>query len=113
MKKGMIFRTIALLFLFSLLIPFFAHITAYAENAAPDTHGVKHAYLYNIENNKIIFSKGSNTEQITPSSTVKIMSGLLAISRLTSRLEENIIINSDMLRGVEGYTVGFKVGDGV
>lgn len=113
MKTLKKFRIIALASFFAILLPFFADLPAQAITDTPKASGVKHAYLYNIENDKIIFSKGSDTETVFPASTVKIMSGLVAIKHLEERLDEYVTISADMLRDVEGFTVNFKVGDRV
>ena len=111
MKKTYYFKIFALLCCFALLLSLSAQIPAYAEDSLPDTSGVRQAYLLNVENDTVLFSKGATDSSIAPASTVKIMSGLIAIKHLESRLEERITINYDMLNGVEGFTVNFKIGD--
>ena len=113
MRRFFIFRIIALLFFFALLIPCVSHLSVSASEDIPSASGVRYAYLYNIEYDKVIFQKGSVTDKISPAATVKIMSGLIAIKSLGARLDENVTITYNMIRNVEGYTVGFKVGDTV
>lgn len=80
-------------------------------NSFPNTSGASYIYLYNYESNSVVYSKGNLTSKISPASTVKLMSGYLALNYLGDRLDETVEITSDMLRDVEGFTVGIKVGD--
>ena len=113
MKKLKFFRIVALVCFLVIFVSLSADISVYAAENAPDASGVRYVYLYNIENAKVIFSKGSDTDKISPASTVKIMSGLVAIRHLEERLDEYVTITSDMLQGVEGYTLKIKSGDTV
>ncbi len=58
-------------------------------------------YLYNIENKIPIVEKNCDS-LIYPASTVKIMTGLVAIENLAGRLDEKIAILPEMLTNVEG-----------
>jgi len=108
-------KIIVCLFLSVFIFSCFSSVSAKASTvvspAFPDTSGARSIYLYNYECNKIIFSKGMDNKNIAPASTVKIMSGLLAIDHLENRLDEDVTITGDMLRGVEGSTVKLKSGD--
>ena len=71
---------------------------------------IKSAYLYNIENDFVAMSYNAD-EVVFPTSTVKIMVGLIAIEELGRRLDEVITVTSEMLDGVSGNMIGFSVGE--
>ncbi len=50
-------------------------------------------------------------EQVYPTSTVKIMTGILAIENLSERLDENITVTSSMLSAVSGNNIGLAAGE--
>ncbi len=113
-----------LLFLFSVLtalLPVFimtepvsATITEGGEATAEDigllTDKISAAYLYNIENDKLIYSLNEN-EVIYPTSTVKIMTGILAIEALSYDLSREVEITEEMVAGVAGNNIELKAGD--
>lgn len=112
MKKLKRFKIIiAFLCFIAVIITCFGTTLVNATGSFPDVSGVDKVYLYNFESGKVVYSKGSQTASIAPASTVKIMSGLLAIEQLNGRLDENITVTSDMLYNVEGFTVNLKEGD--
>ena len=57
--------------------------------------------LINLENNLTLYEKEADTN-VYPSSSVKIMAGLLLCRALGTRLDEEVTITSAMLAGVEG-----------
>ena len=73
---------------------------ASAAEAPPDGE-VRNVLLVNLENNLILREKAADTP-IYPSSSVKIMTGLLACRSLSQRLDEEVTITASMLAGVEG-----------
>lgn len=70
------------------------------------------AYLYNIENDFVALSYNAD-ETIYPASTVKIMSGLLAIEHLGDCLSEEITVTAELVDNVGGNKIGFKDGEKV
>ncbi len=106
-------KLIAFLCSVLVLFPCIFCVSVNAKEAFPDTSGANYIYLYNFDGDKVVYRKGSNTAKIMPASTVKIMSGLLAIDRLGDRLDEYVTLSDDMLKGVEGFSVGLKAGDNV
>ncbi len=74
------------------------------------SHCFKGIYLYNLENNKAVFTQNAE-EQVYPTSTVKIMTGILAIENLSERLDENITVTSSMLSAVSGNNIGLAAGE--
>lgn len=92
------------LFLLSLILilPCMALPTAAVEpEAPPQSADVGVVLLINLENNITLYEKEADTN-IYPSSSVKIMAGLLLCRALEGRLEEEVTITSAMLSGVEG-----------
>lgn len=71
---------------------------------------IKSAYLYNIENDFTILSYAAE-DTVYPTSTVKIMSGIIAMENLTGRLYETVTITEEMIAGVGGNNIGLKAGE--
>lgn len=63
--------------------------------------GAQGIYLYNIENDKILYEKNAD-QKIQPVSTVKIMAGLIATENLADRLDEVIVVTESMIANVVG-----------
>lgn len=76
----------------------------------PTVSNAKGIYLYNLENNKAVFTQNAE-EQVYPTSTVKIMTGILAIENLSDRLNENITVTASMLSAVSGNNIGLVAGE--
>ena len=107
-------RTFSLLLCLAVLIPVFwmGGMTARAEAEAPPPDSeVGCVLLINLENNLTLFEKNPDTT-IYPSSSVKIMTGLLACRALADRLEEQVTITAAMLAGVEGRRMNPPLADG-
>ncbi len=68
------------------------------------------AYLYNFENDEVLLQKGMD-ERIYPTSTVKIMTGIVAIEALGEDLQKQIAITDEMLSRVSGNNIGLKAGE--
>ena len=112
MKKHDLFKVIVAFFcslLFSLQS--FSSMSASAVDHFPEITGAAHVYLYNFESDKIIYTKGSGSAKIAPASTVKLMSGLVALEHLSERQDEYITLSKEMLQGVEGYTINLNPGE--
>ena len=75
--------------------------TTAAELDIPDIDRAGAVYLYNIENDMVIYEKNTNSI-IFPASTVKIMTGYIAVSQLKDRLDEKVTITDAMLEGASG-----------
>ncbi len=68
------------------------------------------AYLYNFENDEILFSVGTD-ERVYPTSTVKLMTGIVAIEELGDDLSRQVTITGEMLSKVAGNNVGLMAGE--
>ena len=77
----------------------------------PQTTDVGAVLVINLENNLTLFEKEADTT-IYPSSSVKIMSGLLACRALSQRMNETVTVTAAMLAGVEGRRMNPPLADG-
>ncbi|MBQ9085897.1 MAG: D-alanyl-D-alanine carboxypeptidase [Clostridia bacterium] len=106
-KRSFSSRVIAFLLCFLCVGQAMCFSTAAEEQkniSLPQVSGASSVFLYHYESNQILL-KRSGLTQIAPASTVKIMTGLLAIEKLHDRLNETVEITVDMLTGIEGYTI--------
>lgn len=95
-------RRAFLLFLTLALLLSFLPLRTHGETEAPPPAGdVGSVLLINLENNLTLYEKSADTT-IYPSSSVKIMAGLLACRALAERLDEEVTVTAAMLSGVEG-----------
>ncbi len=88
-------------------------MTSYAADTAtppPEDDRVGAAYVCNIENNIVLYEKNTNTP-VYPTSTVKIMTGLLACEALQERVDEVVTLEAPMLAGSSGRKMGLVVGE--
>lgn len=76
----------------------------------PVIENAKAALVYNFENNMTIFEYNID-ETLYPTSTVKIMTGIIAVERLGDRLDETVTVTAAMLENVVGNNIGLKVGE--
>ena len=77
----------------------------------PDISRCKAALVYNIDNEKLLFSTGGNTI-LAPASTVKLMTAVIALDFYSEKgeLDKPITITYDMLRNVTGNNIGLRAG---
>ena len=68
------------------------------------------AYLYNFENDEVLYSTGED-ERVYPTSTVKLMTGIVAIEALGDDLTKQVTITAEMLSKVAGNNVGLMAGE--
>lgn len=105
-------RRAFLLFLtLALLLPFLPLRTHGETEAPPPSGDVGSVLLINLENNLTLYEKSADTT-IYPSSSVKIMAGLLACRALAERLDEEVTVTAAMLSGVEGRRMNPPLADG-
>ncbi len=77
---------------------------------APDDARIGVALLCNLENNLILYEKAAD-RKVYPSSSVKIMTGLLACRALSDRLDERVTVTAGMLAGVTGRQMHLADGE--
>lgn len=103
------FRLTAILLLMALLIsPLPARAAAEEAPQSPDVGAV---LVVNLENNLTLYEKEADAV-IYPSSSVKIMTGLLACRALSGRLGEMVTVTSAMLAGVTGRRMNPPLAEG-
>ena len=79
--------------------------------ALPDVSNAPYVYLYNFENDMVLFEKGDLNVPIYPTSTVKIMAGLTAIEALNGDLSRTVTVTSEMLASANGNQIGLYEGE--
>lgn len=90
----------------------FAHDLVVVENEgqySDDTIKATSALIFDVTNNRVLFSKNA-FQEMYPASTTKLMTVLLALE--TADLNASVTITADMLAGTDGTSVcGIKAGD--
>ena len=107
-SRRLVRRTL-LLFLCLILTLSAATLPAYAEDA-PASSDVGVVLLLNLENNLVLYEKEADTP-VYPSSSVKIMMGLLACRSLATRLNETVTVSSAMVAGITGRSLHLADGE--
>lgn len=124
-ENGYFVRVLAMLAMLAMLLSFvFVPVLAdevEAENgeveeadpyAVPVIDEAPYIYLYNFENDAVLFEKGEMSNPVYPTSTVKIMAGITAIEALgNDGLSKTITVTEGMLASAIGNKVGFKAGE--
>ncbi len=85
-------------------------IFASAESAAPTIERAECAYLYNIENDAVLFEKNGQ-KSVAPASTVKIMTAILALEYYKDDLDVTVTVPHEALRSVQGNNIGLDPGE--
>ena len=70
------------------------------------------AYLYNIENDAVLYTYNEDAK-VYPASTVKLMTGIIAVEALGGDPSRKITVTSEMLYKVVGNNIGLVVGEEV
>ncbi len=76
----------------------------------PEVEELEGAYLYNFENDTVLFEYDAN-EKVYPASTVKLMTAIVAFEYFEGRLDTPITVTSAMLDEVSGNKIGFFEGE--
>lgn len=105
-------RTLSLFLscLFIALILSGAILPASALEEPPASTDVGVVLLLNLENNLTLYEKEADTN-VYPSSSVKIMTGLLACRALVDRLDETVTVSAAMVAGVTGRSMHLADGE--
>ena len=80
------------------------------EIPGPEVERLEGAYLYNFENDRVLFEYDSS-EPVYPASTVKIMTAIVAFETFAGALDTKITVNYAMLNEVAGNKIGFYEGE--
>ncbi len=84
--------------------------TVPAEMPGPEVERLEGAYLYNFENDQVLFEYDSS-EKVYPASTVKIMTAIVAFETFADALDTDITVTWAMLNEVAGNKIGFFEGE--
>ena len=105
-------RTLSLflscLFTALILLGAIAPVSALEDPPASTDVGV--VLLLNLENDLTLYEKEADTN-VYPSSSVKIMTGLLACRALADRLDEVVTVSAAMVAGVTGRSMHLADGE--
>ncbi|MBO5511740.1 MAG: D-alanyl-D-alanine carboxypeptidase [Clostridia bacterium] len=96
--------------LFTTLALLGAILPASALEDPPASTDVGVVLLLNLENNLTLYEKEADTN-VYPSSSVKIMTGLLACRALADRLDETVTVSAAMVAGVTGRSMHLADGE--
>lgn len=99
---------LVLTFLFA-LFPIGAAASSF-EESLPDVSAAKNVYFENLETGRVIASKNSS-EKIAPASTVKILTGLLAIEHFKDDTERIVTVSDKIPRTYDGAYMGLMPGN--
>ncbi|MBE6560498.1 MAG: D-alanyl-D-alanine carboxypeptidase [Ruminococcaceae bacterium] len=109
MGNSRLTRFTAFLAILSALLPLFASVPAHAAEPPAIEHAAG-AYLYNFENDMTLLEYEAD-KRIYPASTVKLMTGILALEELGGDMDQKITVTSAMLNKVVGNNIALKVGE--
>lgn len=76
----------------------------------PEIEHAQAAYLYNFENDSVLFEYNQN-ERVYPASTAKIMTAIVAFESFGDNLDRSITVTQAMLDEVSGNKIGFSAGE--
>ncbi len=80
--------------------------------AVPEIEAAPYIYMYNFENDTVLHEKGDMNLPVYPTSTVKIMTGIVAIEALGDEVKtKSVTVTEEMLSKVVGNSVGFMAGE--
>ena len=81
--------------------------------AKPDKpEGIKACIVYNSENDRTVYDSWANVK-VAPGPTAKLMTAILAVELLSSRLDDTVLVSAAMVSNVTGNTIGLKMGEHV
>ena len=100
------------IFIFGILCVIFASLFVFGANAkdVPDLSRVNSVCVYNVENNRVLHKK-NESERIAPASTVKIMTGILAVEHYKDRFGETVTATNKSIGSYQGKNIGLKNGE--
>ncbi len=95
--------------IFGIMCMIFASLLVFGADAkdVPDLSKVNNVYVYNLENDRALHTKNEN-EKISPASTVKIMTGILAVEHYEGRFGEIITASNKSIGSYQGKNIGLK-----
>ncbi|MBR6679963.1 MAG: D-alanyl-D-alanine carboxypeptidase [Clostridia bacterium] len=110
MRNSTLFRVFILLFSFTLTITA-CSLPAHADdNYFPDVSAADAVFLFNLNTNKIIFSKNID-KQIFTGSLTKMVSGIIFCEYFADRIDDTVEITEQMLNNAQGAKIKLSAGD--
>ena len=109
MGRSPLHRCIALICVLCTLGALLPPLTLHAAEPPAVEHAAG-AYLYNFENDRVLLEYEAD-KRIYPASTVKLMTGILALEELGGDMDQKITVTSAMLNKVVGNNIALKVGE--
>ena len=110
MKKKTVRALAVLLTVSTLLLPFIVFAPPVSAVEPPEIRHAAAAYLYNFENDAVLYTY-NETGKLYPASTVKLMTGILALEALGDTPDRTITVTAEMLSKVTGNNIGLVVGE--
>ena len=104
-NKRVLCGLLCIVSLFSLILPVSAE-----ETTLPSMQEASSVYFYHIESDRVVATKNETT-QVGAGASVKVLSGLLFCEIFQNRMNEDILVTSQMLSGLWGHRMGLKSGD--
>lgn len=77
---------------------------------APEIQHASGAYVYNFENDRVLYEYHTE-DRIYPASTVKLMTGILALEHWGENLSATITVTDTMLDKVTGNNIALRAGE--
>lgn len=105
-KRRSMCLLLVLLSLFLLSLP----VSAAEAEPMPSMQEAASVYFYHIESDRIIGTK-NEALQVSAGASVKVLSGLLFCEIFEDRINESVLVTSQMLSGLWGHRMGLKSGD--
>ena len=110
-------KTRAISLIMSFIAVFFSFLPLYVcaddeeqSHEPPEITHARAAYLYNFENDTVLFEYNPN-ERVYPASTVKIMTAIVAFEVFADNLDRSVTVTQAMLDEVSGNKIGFSAGE--
>ncbi len=107
--KDRILRISVFAVILAVLIPSAASFSSFAAEE-PTVTGAKAAYILCLETGDVLFEYNPEIT-LYPTSSVKMMTAIVAIEALSDRLDEQVSVTSAMLREVSGNRLGLEAGE--
>lgn len=88
-------------------------VSLFADDEIPDAPEFSHAqaaYLYNFENDRVLFAENENG-RVYPASTVKLMTAIVAFEHFEGALDTKVTVTQEMLDEASGNRLGFYAGE--
>ena len=108
MSKNLFLRLAALFAAVFALSSFLLLPICAAKPETPEKIGA--AYLFNIENEKEIFSY-NKSKKMFPSASVKIMTAIVAYDALSDKMDQRVTVTREMISGVSGNHIAIEAGE--